>query len=131
MEIAARPVEKVNLIAAPPHQDLNDITVELALMCHTDTVPYATDWPEALEPHVTDGLLHGCGACDVKGFLALSVDVDCRKRFIEISMIGRFGRKEGEGMRIRFERCSTTVFTKRHPSGCSATPCDESPCSGR
>ena len=63
-------IEKVNLIAAPPHQDLNDITAELALMCHTDTVPYSSDWPQALEPFVADGLLHGCGACDVKGFLA-------------------------------------------------------------
>ena len=63
-------VEKVNLIAAPPHQDLDDITTELALMCHTDTVPYSIDWRQALEPFVADGLLHGCGACDVKGFLA-------------------------------------------------------------
>jgi acetylornithine deacetylase len=39
-------------------------------MCHTDTVPYATDWPQALDPFVTDGQLYGCGACDVKGFLA-------------------------------------------------------------
>src|SRR5439155_25266374 len=31
---------------------------------------YSTDWPQALEPFVVDGLLHGCGACDVKGFLA-------------------------------------------------------------
>jgi acetylornithine deacetylase len=63
-------VEKVNLIAAPAHQDLGDITAELAFFCHTDTVPYSTDWPQALEPFVADGLLHGCGACDVKGFLA-------------------------------------------------------------
>ncbi|HTF42601.1 MAG TPA: acetylornithine deacetylase [Terriglobales bacterium] len=63
-------VEKVNLIAAPPEQDLDNITAELALMCHTDTVPYSIDWPQALEPHIADGLLHGCGACDVKGFLA-------------------------------------------------------------
>jgi acetylornithine deacetylase len=66
----AADVEKVNLIAAPSHQDLDDIAVELALMCHTDTVPYSIDWPQALEPHVADQLLHGCGACDVKGFLA-------------------------------------------------------------
>jgi len=63
-------VEKINLIAAPPDQCMDDTTVELALMCHTDTVPYSADWPQALEPFVTDGLLYGCGACDVKGFLA-------------------------------------------------------------
>jgi acetylornithine deacetylase len=39
-------------------------------VCHTDTVPYAADWTKALEPFVEDGKLHGCGACDVKGFLA-------------------------------------------------------------
>src|SRR5271154_797975 len=63
-------IEKVNLIAAPTGQDLDDPIVNLALMCHTDTVPYAADWPQALEPFVADGLLYGCGACDVKGFLA-------------------------------------------------------------
>jgi acetylornithine deacetylase len=63
-------VEKVNLIAAPPQQDLDDTAAELALMCHTDTIPYSVDWRQALEPHVADRLLHGCGACYVKGFLA-------------------------------------------------------------
>lgn len=63
-------VEKVNLIAAPHGQNPDDPIVELALMCHTDTVPYSADWPQALVPLVVDGLLHGCGACDVKGFLA-------------------------------------------------------------
>jgi acetylornithine deacetylase len=63
-------IEKVNLIAAPSDQNLNGTEVELAFMCHTDTVPYAADWPQALEPFVSNGLLHGCGSCDVKGFLA-------------------------------------------------------------
>jgi acetylornithine deacetylase len=63
-------IEKVNLIAAPSGQGPHNAAVELALMCHTDTVPYSTDWQQALEPFVAEGLLHGCGACDVKGFLA-------------------------------------------------------------
>ena len=63
-------VEKVNLIAAPLRQNVDDTPIQLALMCHTDTVPYSKDWPQALEPVIADGLLHGCGACDVKGFLA-------------------------------------------------------------
>ena len=63
-------IEKINLIAAPSDQDLNDPNAELAFMCHTDTVPYSAEWPQALEPFVADGSLHGCGACDVKGFLA-------------------------------------------------------------
>lgn len=63
-------IEKVNLVAAPPAQNLDEATVELAFMCHTDTVPYSSDWMQALEPTIVDGQLHGCGACDVKGFLA-------------------------------------------------------------
>jgi acetylornithine deacetylase len=63
-------IEKVNLIAAPPEQNLSDHRAELVLMCHTDTVPYASDWADALKPVLADGHLHGCGACDVKGFLA-------------------------------------------------------------
>jgi acetylornithine deacetylase len=62
-------VEKINLIASPPNQDLDNADIDLALMCHTDTVPYR-DWPTALEPFISEGMLHGCGACDVKGFLA-------------------------------------------------------------
>jgi acetylornithine deacetylase len=62
-------VEKVNLIAAPPNQSLDNVAIDLAFMCHTDTVPY-TGWPMALEPFIAGGMLHGCGACDVKGFLA-------------------------------------------------------------
>jgi acetylornithine deacetylase len=61
--------EKINLIASPPGQDI-DGPAELVFVCHTDTVPYAADWTNALTPFVADGLLHGCGACDVKGFLA-------------------------------------------------------------
>jgi acetylornithine deacetylase len=63
-------VEKVNLITAPPGQSLDKVTIELAFICHTDTVPCSADWSQALEPFVADGMLHGCGACDVKGFLA-------------------------------------------------------------
>ena len=62
--------EKVNLIAAPPGQDVADRAVDLAFLCHTDTVPYAKDWLQALLPVRQGAMLHGCGACDVKGFLA-------------------------------------------------------------
>lgn len=63
-------VEKVNLLALPPAQRPEDFRVELALVCHTDTVPPNPAWSCALEPSVVEGNLHGCGACDVKGFLA-------------------------------------------------------------
>jgi acetylornithine deacetylase len=63
-------VEKVNLIAAPPGQNPETRDVDLVFMCHTDTVPFAADWKEALKPIFNLGMLHGCGSCDVKGFLA-------------------------------------------------------------
>lgn len=63
-------VGKVNLVAAPPGEAIGDPAAELAFFCHTDTVPYAPDWAEATDPFVRDGFLHGCGAADVKGFLA-------------------------------------------------------------
>ena len=62
-------LEKVNMIAAPAGQaPLTD--ADLAFVCHTDTVPYALDWPAAVSPLLSDSAVHGCGACDVKGFLA-------------------------------------------------------------
>jgi acetylornithine deacetylase len=63
-------IEKVNLVASPPGQNISDRDVDLAFLCHTDTVPYAKDWMRALQPVLQDEMLHGCGACDVKGFLA-------------------------------------------------------------
>jgi acetylornithine deacetylase len=47
-----------------------DQPIELALVCHTDTVPYSEEWKEAVLPAVNDGKLFGRGACDVKGALA-------------------------------------------------------------
>jgi acetylornithine deacetylase len=63
-------VEKFNLVAAPPGQSLNVPATELAFLCHTDTVPFASDWDGALRPFITEDIVYGCGACDVKGFLA-------------------------------------------------------------
>ncbi len=55
-------VEKVNLVAATKPG-----VAELALVCHTDTVPCEA---EALRPAIRGGKLYGRGSCDVKGFLA-------------------------------------------------------------
>ena len=52
------------------HEHDDVISVELALVCHTDTVPFPDDWPEAVHPKVVNGRVYGRGACDVKGFLA-------------------------------------------------------------
>ncbi len=63
-------IEKINLIAAPPGRSASDPEVDTAFFCHTDTVPYALAWTGALNPTQHSGCMHGCGACDVKGFLA-------------------------------------------------------------
>ena len=62
-------VAKANLIAWPGASVLGE-QIDLAFVCHTDTVPYAADWPGALVLDEREGQLHGCGSCDVKGALA-------------------------------------------------------------
>jgi acetylornithine deacetylase len=68
--IDAEGKEKLNLIVSPEPLEEGTVEAELAIVCHTDTVPYATTWQDAIELREDDGMLHGCGACDVKGFLA-------------------------------------------------------------
>jgi acetylornithine deacetylase len=43
---------------------------ELALVCHTDTVPFDPAWANAVNPAVRKGRIYGRGSCDVKGYLA-------------------------------------------------------------
>jgi acetylornithine deacetylase len=62
-------VQKTNLIALSMAAD----TVELALVGHTDTVPYPSDWPDALSLTEKDGNLYGRGSCDTKGFIAAAL----------------------------------------------------------
>jgi acetylornithine deacetylase len=62
-------VEKVNIIARPLRQQ-SDAAVATAFVCHTDTVPFAASWASATNLVESEGMLHGCGACDVKGSLA-------------------------------------------------------------
>ncbi|MFL6350321.1 MAG: acetylornithine deacetylase [Bryobacteraceae bacterium] len=59
--------EKVNLVA---HTKSDFGESELALVCHTDTVPFDAAWNEAVRPVCRDGRVYGRGSCDVKGFLA-------------------------------------------------------------
>ena len=60
--------EKLNLIVSPQPLNPGTIAAELAIVCHTDTVPLSS--PDATDLRELDGNLHGCGACDVKGFLS-------------------------------------------------------------
>ena len=62
-------IEKANLIAWPFASEMPN-HIDLAFICHTDTVPFAADWGGALALELREGLLHGCGSCDVKGALA-------------------------------------------------------------
>ena len=47
--------------------------VELALVGHTDTVPYDPTWTDALKLTESDGKLFGRGACDTKAFIAATL----------------------------------------------------------
>ncbi len=44
---------------------------ELALVCHTDTVPYEN--ASQVKPFESEGVIFGRGACDVKGYLACAL----------------------------------------------------------
>lgn len=71
-------VEKCNalLLSTPPADaDLarTPYIAELAILSHTDTVPYAPAWPEGGQLDDAGERLIGRGACDVKGFLAAAV----------------------------------------------------------
>jgi acetylornithine deacetylase len=63
-------IAKANLIARPASASFADIPIDLAFVCHTDTVPFAPNWTTALDLQSKGAHLHGCGACDVKGALA-------------------------------------------------------------
>lgn len=65
-------IEKINLIAVAANA-LPDPEVELALVGHTDTVPYDPNWNEALTLTERDDKLYGRGACDTKGFIAAAL----------------------------------------------------------
>ncbi len=62
-------VQKLNLVALSHGTD----DVELALVGHTDTVPYDPNWSEATNLTERDGKLYGRGACDTKGFIAAAL----------------------------------------------------------
>ncbi|MBX7099409.1 MAG: acetylornithine deacetylase [Myxococcaceae bacterium] len=66
-------VPKANLLATLGHG-----TAELALVGHTDCVPFDPAWKEALTLTERDGKLYGRGACDTKAFIACAVTAAAR-----------------------------------------------------
>jgi acetylornithine deacetylase len=68
-----RGVKKFNLVAVHPATLADGDRVELALVGHTDTVPFDPAWTEALALTERDGKLYGRGACDTKGFIAAAL----------------------------------------------------------
>lgn len=69
-----RGVEKVNMIAVAGAESFDD-EVELALVGHTDTVPFDSAWAEALKLTEREGKLYGRGACDTKAYIAAALTV--------------------------------------------------------
>lgn len=84
-------IEKLNLIVSTQPLTENTIQAELAIVCHTDTVPYSAAWPQATTLIERDGMLHGCGACDVKGFLSCMIaaasDVNAARLSKQLCMV--------------------------------------------
>src|ERR1044072_513968 len=68
-----RGVEKAQLVAVSRKDFEEGGEVELALVGHTDTVPFDPAWAEALTLTEREGKLYGRGACDTKGFIAAAL----------------------------------------------------------
>lgn len=66
-------VEKINMVALAGADFTQATSVELALVGHTDTVPYDPSWTDATNLIERDGKLFARGSCDTKGFIAAAL----------------------------------------------------------
>ena len=69
-------VEKGNLVCRRGP----DVPGGLALVGHTDCVPFDADWSEALSGVERDGRVYGRGSADTKGFVACAIAAAARAR---------------------------------------------------
>ncbi len=79
-------IEKVNSVAWPSAGQSQGQVFHLVLVCHTDTVPYAKEWTAATTLTADGENLRGCGACDVKGYLACILAVAAQ---LDTSKLGK------------------------------------------
>jgi acetylornithine deacetylase len=93
-------IKKFNLIAVAPKGMKDDEEIELALVGHTDVVPFDPAWTDALTLTERDGNLYGRGACDTKAFIAAS-----------LAAVGQFDLE-------RLARPLALVFTADEEVGC-------------
>ncbi|HWF90453.1 MAG TPA: acetylornithine deacetylase [Pyrinomonadaceae bacterium] len=102
-------IEKINLVALSA--DVPE--VELALVGHTDTVPYDPNWSEATNLTERGGKLYGRGACDTKGFIAAVLtateNIKPNKPFAlvftadeEIGLVGAKRLAQARPLRVRY-----------------------------
>jgi acetylornithine deacetylase len=107
-----RGAEKFQMLAFAPSETEE---VELALVGHTDTVPFDAAWTEALTLTEREGNLYARGACDTKGFIAAALtaieetDVRALRRPLalvltadeEVGLIGAKRLAESKPFRVR------------------------------
>jgi len=105
-------IEKINLVATTG----DETEIQLALVGHTDTVPYDPAWHEALHLTERDGKLFGRGACDTKGFIAAALtaieSVDLAKLEKPLALI--FTADEEIGCLGAKRLAQTKPFTARY-----------------
>jgi acetylornithine deacetylase len=71
-------LDKINLIAIIGTDFSESTEVELALVGHTDTVPFDPNWNEATALTERAGRLYARGSCDTKGFIAATLTAIAR-----------------------------------------------------
>ena len=59
----------------------------LALVGHSDCVPFDPAWPEALAPQMREGKLYGRGSADTKAFLAAMLTAASRSRSEPLQLV--------------------------------------------